>query len=101
ALGAAALAAVWLLRGRGEGGGATAAAPAFVGTAACASCHQAEHAAWRGSQHDLAMQEPTQESVLGDFDDATFTYAGITTTFRRRDGAFVVRTDGPDGELRD
>ena len=32
--------------------------PAFVGVAACAGCHKAETEAWRGSHHDLAMQEP-------------------------------------------
>ncbi|MGH7556228.1 MAG: cytochrome c3 family protein [Gemmatimonadota bacterium] len=73
----------------------------FVGTEACAGCHVAETAAWHGSHHDLAMQEATEETVLGDFDDATFTYAGVTSTFFRRDGGFHVRTDGPDGELAD
>jgi len=47
------------------------------------------------------MQEPTEESVLGDFDGATFTHFGTTSTFSRTDGDFVVRTDGPDGELAD
>ncbi len=47
------------------------------------------------------MQEASEETVLGDFDGASFSYAGTTTTFSRRDGAFVVRTDGPDGELTD
>lgn len=61
----------------------------YVGTAACAHCHGPEAAAWRGSDHDLAMQEATAENVLGDFDDATFTYAGTTTTFSRRDGVFL------------
>ena len=45
------------------------------------------------------MQEVSEETVLGDFDGTTFTYAGTTSTFSRRDGGFFVRTDGPDGEL--
>jgi hypothetical protein len=56
-------------------------------------------AAWRGSQHALAMQEATAEAVLGDFDDASFTHGGVTSRFFRRDGKFFVATDGPDGKL--
>lgn len=43
------------------------------------------------------MQEATEKTVLGNFDNATFRYYGITSTFFRRDGKFLVRTDGPDG----
>jgi Flp pilus assembly protein TadD len=79
-----------------------ASAPArFVGSAACASCHAAEHEAWRGSQHARAMQDATEQTVLGDFGDASFRHADYTSRFFRRDGKFLVRTDGPDGKLAD
>jgi tetratricopeptide (TPR) repeat protein len=78
-----------------------AAAAQFVGADVCGTCHASEHAAWRGSDHDLAMQIADASTVLGDFDNATFTYAGTTTTFLRRDDKFVVNTDGEDGELHD
>ncbi len=70
-----------------------------VGAAVCARCHAVEHRDWQGSHHDLAMQEAGPESVLGDFDRARFQYAGITSEFFERDGAYHVVTDGPDGEL--
>lgn len=83
-------------------GPAVAAPPAeFVGAEACASCHSREHAAWRGSQHALAMQEAREGTVLGNFNNLRFTYAGVTSTFFRRNGKFKVRTDGPDGQLAD
>ena len=44
----------------------------FVGSAACAPCHPQQQELWTGSQHDLAMQPATEETVLGDFDDARF-----------------------------
>ena len=47
------------------------------------------------------MQPATDATVAGDFKNARFTYAGVTSTFSRRDGKFVVRTDGPDGKLTD
>jgi hypothetical protein len=31
----------------------------------------------------------------------TFTHGDVTTTFFRRDGKFLARTDGPDGQLHD
>ncbi|MDP7295687.1 MAG: multiheme c-type cytochrome, partial [Vicinamibacterales bacterium] len=73
----------------------------FVGRAACAACHEAELRLWEGSHHDLAMQIPDSGTVLGDFDDATLTHFGITSTFFRQGDAFVVRTEGPDGGLLD
>ncbi|MCC7387275.1 MAG: tetratricopeptide repeat protein [Phycisphaerales bacterium] len=79
--------------------GATAPADAtrFVGRAACAECHQNEHALWLGSHHDLAMQEATAETVLGDFGGVTLEHFGVTSRFFTRDGGYFVETDGPDG----
>jgi tetratricopeptide (TPR) repeat protein len=79
-----------------------ASAPArFVGSSVCASCHAAEHEAWRGSQHARAMQDATGQTVLGDFSDVSFRHSGIASRFFKRDGRFLVRTDGPDGKLAD
>ena len=79
----------------------TVAAPTYVGAAACAGCHAAQTKAWQGSHHELAMQHATGQSVLGDFNQARYTLDGVTTTFSRREGQFVVNTDGPDGKLAD
>jgi len=80
---------------------ATSALARFVGSAVCAGCHAPEHEAWRGSQHAQAMQEASAHAVLGDFDDASFRQGGIAHRFLRREGKFLVRTDGPDGKLGD
>ncbi|MET0089599.1 MAG: tetratricopeptide repeat protein [Candidatus Thiodiazotropha sp.] len=77
------------------------AADDFVGSSQCISCHESEGTAWRGSHHDLAMAEVTESTVLGDFNNAAFTAHGVTTRFYRKDGAFHVQTDGPDGKLHD
>ncbi|HUL70650.1 MAG TPA: tetratricopeptide repeat protein [Gemmatimonadales bacterium] len=47
------------------------------------------------------MQPADSTTVVGDFGGRTFSYAGITSTFTRRDGGYWVRTDGPDGALHD
>src|SRR5262245_19921522 len=63
----------------------------FVGRAVCSTCHAEQDQRWHGSHHDLAMQVANEQTVLGDFDNATFTYRDVTTTFFRRDGKFFVR----------
>ena len=77
------------------------AAAAYVGAAACAQCHAPETALWRESQHAAAMAPAADATVAGDFNDARFTHAGVTSTFFRRDDRFMVRTDGPDGKPAD
>jgi tetratricopeptide (TPR) repeat protein/nitrate/TMAO reductase-like tetraheme cytochrome c subunit len=47
------------------------------------------------------MQEAGPSTVLGDFDNARFRHYGVESTFFRRDGKFMVRTDGADGKLAD
>jgi hypothetical protein len=47
------------------------------------------------------MQEAAGQAVLGDFNNAEFRHGGVTSRFFRRDGRFMVRTDGPDGKLAD
>jgi predicted CXXCH cytochrome family protein len=73
----------------------------FIGSNACAGCHAGETAAWRSSQHARAMQHATEQTVLGDFADVRFRYAGVESRFFRRDGRWFVRTDGADGQLAD
>ncbi len=73
----------------------------FVGSQACVTCHAVEHAQWRYSHHQAAMQEANDKTVLGDFDGAIFTKDGIESTFFKRDGKYWVRTDGVDGKLAD
>jgi len=47
------------------------------------------------------MADANEQSVLGNFNNAKFTYAGLTSTFFKRDGKFFVNTDGRDGKLTD
>jgi len=93
----------WVIR---KGGAETTSQKAeagatFVGREACRPCHEAAFTNWQGSDHDLAMDVATAETVRGDFDGAVFTSKGVTSSFFIRDGRFFVNTEGPDGELAD
>ncbi|MDC7785953.1 tetratricopeptide repeat protein [Rhodoplanes sp. TEM] len=75
--------------------------PAHVGESVCRACHAGEAAAWTSSDHARAMAHASESTVLGDFNDARFTYGDVTSVFFRRDGKYFVRTDGPAGDLQD
>ena len=71
-----------------------------MGAQKCGACHADQVQLWQESHHALAMI-PAPRGVRGDFEDATFTKDDVETRFFRRDGDYVVRTDGPDGKLAD
>ncbi|HTQ35712.1 MAG TPA: HEAT repeat domain-containing protein, partial [Steroidobacteraceae bacterium] len=73
---------------------------AYVGTAACAACHQDEWRNWQQSDHRHAMEIPDAQSVLGDFKDASFDYFGTKSRFFTRDGKYYVETDNAQGQLQ-
>ena len=73
----------------------------FVGSTSCQGCHEAEFRDWTGSHHELAMQVANVDTVLGDFDDASFDYFGTTTLFYTRDDGFYVRTADASGQDRE
>ena len=77
-------------------------APAgYTGRKTCQPCHQKEYAAYIGSHHDLAMDPANDRTVLGDFEDATLTHRGVTSRFYRRDGKFLVSTEGASGAVEE
>jgi predicted CXXCH cytochrome family protein len=77
------------------------AQPAYVGSAACVDCHEAEAAAWEGSHHALAWTEATPDAVLADFDRTTFAHDGVTYRFRIEDDIYRVAVTEADGATTD
>ena len=73
----------------------------FVGREKCVDCHKKEHDKWQGSHHDKAMDKATDETVLGDFNNAVFVHKDVETRFFRQDNKFMVRTQGSDGVTAD
>ncbi|MDY0884667.1 tetratricopeptide repeat protein [Dongia soli] len=83
----------------GETASKSLAAASFVGSDSCATCHRTEAELWRGSQHHHAMSHASDKTVLGDFANAQVEYFGVRSRFFRKNGKFLVETDGPDGKL--
>ena len=73
----------------------------YVGSERCAPCHKPAYDKWKGSHHELAMQAARPGTVLGDFNDATFSLRGKTWRFFRRGEKFIVVAEGPDDALHE
>jgi tetratricopeptide (TPR) repeat protein len=69
----------------------------YTGREACRSCHEKEYLLYTGSDHDLAMDTLSDQSVLGNFDSASYTHHGITSEFNKKGNRYFVRTEGSDG----
>lgn len=73
----------------------------YVGRTTCLECHRAQGDAFINSDHDRAMDLATDETVLGDFNNQTFTRFDEHTRFFRDGKKFMVNAEGPDGKYHD
>ena len=73
----------------------------YVGRENCKECHEKEFNLFQGSDHDMAMDTAISETVLGNFNNISYTHFGITSRFFMEDGNYMVNTEGPDGTMVD
>jgi tetratricopeptide (TPR) repeat protein len=73
----------------------------YVGGSQCIECHEKEYEDWKGSDHDLAMDEATEEFVRGDFSGVELERAGQVHKAYQKEDKFFVWTDGPNGEMEE
>jgi len=74
---------------------------AFVGRETCKECHLNEYKDWEGSHHDRAMDHANDSTVLGNFNNQSIEYNGMTHKMYKRDGRYYVLTDGESGKLEE
>ena len=68
---------------------------------ACLACHKEHVQNFANSHHAQAMKEANSKTVLGDFNNATFNYNGIISTFFKKGEKFMITTDDENGTLQD
>lgn len=98
------LLAVGALTGTVQGQEASGpSSPAYVGSAACATCHQDETARWKTSDHAKAWTTATAENIVADFNDTQFAHDGMTASFHidDDDGTYRITVTETDGTTRD
>ena len=71
--------------------------PRYLTSQTCATCHEDQSSAWRQSNHALAWQLPDAQTVLGDFNAASFEKDGVITHFSKDRGSFVVDIENRNG----
>ena len=76
------------------------AAPEYVGSKTCITCHKDAGRAWSQSHHALAWTLPDDRTVLGDFDDAVFEHKGKATRFTRDGEGFFIETEDQESVKR-
>jgi len=72
-----------------------------IDSQSCSDCHMEQFEDWIGSHHEQAMKEANSQTVLGDFNNATFTDGGVTSRFFQKENQFFVNTQGEDGQYAD
>ncbi len=75
----------------------------YLGDQSCKECHLEAFSDWQGSHHDKAMQLVTDESVLGDFNNAEASIDGVNYFFTKREGDYFVKAveiDGSENEYK-
>lgn len=65
----------------------------YVGSQACAECHEHEHETWHDSYHRTMTQVATPQSIVGDFDDVTLELQGREYHLKRDKELFWVEFD--------
>ena len=73
----------------------------YIGDKACAQCHTKEMHEWQGSHHELAMKEPNDKTVVGDFNNATFELQAVQSSFYKKGDKYFIKTEGEDGKLHE
>lgn len=76
-------------------------AATYVGDESCSGCHAEQAQAYRGSDHDHAIEEPSPQSVLAPFAGESFAHDGTTSRFSRRGEDYIVTTLGADNASKD
>ena len=69
----------------------------YLGDASCKSCHEEAFKSWQGSHHELAMQEVTERTVLGDFDSISASIDGVNYFFFKKEANFFVKIKEVNG----
>lgn len=70
----------------------------YVGSQACADCHEANHSSWHASHHRTMTQAPGAESVLAPFDGTTPLHQGVAWRLERDGEAFLATPVDADGK---
>ena len=65
----------------------------------CVMCHPGRFESWHRTFHRTMTQHATREAVLGDFENASLVYQGVTSRFTRDGDRHFIETLSPAGAM--
>ncbi|MCS6883819.1 MAG: cytochrome c3 family protein [Acidobacteriota bacterium] len=71
----------------------------YVRSATCVRCHPVHQESWKRTFHRTMTQVANSKSVRGDFNNASFTYDGVTSRFLRDGDDFFIETIDEQGRM--
>jgi len=90
----------WSVDAQLPGESAPQAHEGYAQSQTCGSCHSDHFTAWKKTWHRTMTQDPTDETVLGDFNNVTFDSLGTRFRMFRRGADFMMELDDTEGRMR-
>jgi len=69
----------------------------YATSASCVLCHPQRHGTWHRTFHRTMTQRAGPDAVLGDFENASLAYQGVTSRFTREGDRYFIETLSPAG----
>lgn len=85
----------WLLVDAAESRPKVVHSDGYVGSQACQTCHEEEHASWSDSYHRTMTQVASASSIVGNFDKAEMEFDGIRYRFGHDGDEYWIEFDNP------
>jgi len=71
----------------------------YTTSAECVMCHPRRYETWHRTFHRTMTQRAGGEAVVGDFENATLVYQGVTSRFTHQGDRYFIETLSPAGGL--
>ncbi len=71
----------------------------YATSATCVPCHPGRFESWHRTFHRTMTRRADRAAVVGDFEDASLTYQGVTSRFTREGDRHFIATLSPDGAI--
>jgi predicted CXXCH cytochrome family protein len=71
----------------------------YATSSSCVMCHPRRYQTWHRTFHRTMTQRAGPEAMVGNFENASLTYQGVTSRFTREGDRYFIQTLGPSGAM--
>lgn len=73
---------------------------AYAQSTTCATCHPGHYETWHQTYHRTMTQAPSETAVLGNFNNDSLNYKGVTSRFTTENGRFFIETQATSDNIQ-